>query len=336
MGPYDEAAEIIGINRRAVDRLVNKRILPLASVGTKAFLEAAADYAAGADIKEAFDNPRQDARQQILETKYISTYDQLFKMLDINEKCYAVKKGTVNYWGSPGSGKIQLKATIERVENFDEELITEIFKDLKPPKKFSKPKYVEADGDYMLKINIFDLHYGKLCWAGETGENFDIKIAEKRFMGAIEQFIDDIKGKQVKQILFPIGNDFFNSDTFQGTTTAGTPQQDDVRWQKSYHGGLELLIRAIELLRQHVGHVTCYNIPGNHDRCKSYYATLHLNAYYRLCPEVTVDTAPTKHKAHQFGVNAIFDTHGDRVKIQDVMNKCILLYGVLQVIVSCI
>ena len=51
MGPYDEAAEIIGINRRAVDRLVNKRILPLASVGTKAFLEAAADYAAGADIR---------------------------------------------------------------------------------------------------------------------------------------------------------------------------------------------------------------------------------------------------------------------------------------------
>ena len=67
----------------------------------------------------------------------------------------------------------------------------------------------------MLEVNIFDLHFGKLCWNGETGEDYDTKIASKRFHNAI----DDIVGKaifhDVDKIVFPVGNDFFNSDNLR-------------------------------------------------------------------------------------------------------------------------
>jgi hypothetical protein len=70
-------------------------------------------------------------------------------------------------------------------------------------------KYQEPN---MLQINIFDFHFGKICWDEETNNNYNIKIATERFNECIDYFISEFKHKNIEKILLPIANDFFNSD----------------------------------------------------------------------------------------------------------------------------
>src|SRR5690606_23785929 len=94
--------------------------------------------------------------------------------------------------------------------------LSQIFKELineyEPPivtPIISKTQNVISNENNLLEISLFDLHFGKLGWAGEVGENFDTKIAYARFIDAINNLLQRAQGFQVSKILFPIGNDFF-------------------------------------------------------------------------------------------------------------------------------
>lgn len=326
MGLYEEAALALGKTKRQIKRLVEAKKLPKASVGKDLFMQAVYEFNAGVDIRENFENTRNDTKEEVLSTHHVTSMEQLLSLMEIDELEWEVDKVITNYWGKPGNDNLQLKAILKRNNNVDLELLKEVFEKLKSPKKFPPKKWKKKKGKCMMQVNIFDLHYGKLCWAPESGENYDSKIARKRFMDAIWDFIEYAKPFNVKEVWFPIGNDFFNSDTVQGTTTAGTPQHDDVRWQRTYHDGCQLLIDGIELLRQHVGEVFCFNVPGNHDMQKSYCATLLIDAHYRHCKDVKVDISPAKHKAYSFGDCSVMFTHGDRIKQKELVNDFIVLF----------
>lgn len=328
MSARKRAAAILGKSERQVKRLITAGKLPhITSVGEAAFFEAVNLYAGGGDIKRSFETGRHNTKEVELNRNHVTSLDQLLTLLDIDESVWDVDKSVVNYWGNPANANVQVKAWLKRHYRIDEDLIREVYESLPAGKELPKPKYKKRNGaGHLLQINIFDLHYGKLAWAPESGENYDSKIARQRFIGAISDFIEESENKNIERVLFPVGNDFFNSDTVHGTTTAGTPQQDDLRWQKSYQEGVRLLIDGIELLRQHVAPVDVLCVPGNHDKLKSYFATLHLDAYYRNCKTVSVDTSPAKHKGYKFGDCGIMLTHGDRIKHQELINDFVVLF----------
>lgn len=143
----------------------------------------------------------------------------------------------------------------------------------------------------MLEVPIVDLHLAKLSWEPETGENYDSKIAEKRFMGVIYDVVERAQKYEFEQIVFPIGNDFFNYDDLTGSTTKGTPQDNDSRWQKLFLKGTELLVKAIDLLAQ-LAPVRVFQIPGNHDTTVSWYAVCYLQAWFKNHSDVKIDTNP--------------------------------------------
>ena len=105
-------------------------------------------------------------------------------------------------------------------------------KDYKPP--ILNINKIENNGDNLLEVTLFDLHLGKLAWGKESGENYDSKIACDRFLTTIKTLLEHSKGFEYSKILFPIGSDFFNSDTIENTTTSGTPQDEDLRWKKTF------------------------------------------------------------------------------------------------------
>ena len=47
-----------------------------------------------------------------------------------------------------------------------------------------------------------------------------------------------------------IGNDFFNTDTEKNTTTAGTEQHNDTRFQQMIISGVRAHIEAIERMKR--------------------------------------------------------------------------------------
>jgi len=319
-----QAAKILGKTERQIKRLINQGKLPKVSEGADAFLAEVERISKGGDLKESFSSDRHNVKESILSTKHITNIDQLLTMMDIDQDIWDVEKVNCNYWGKPGNDNLQLKAILKRNEKLDEAFIRDVFNKLKSPKKFTASK--PAKGDYMLKINLHDLHYGKLCWQPESGENYDSRIARKRFLNALATFADHVAHKKIKEVWFPVGNDFFNSDNVEMATTAGTGQHDDGRWQKTYHEGTQLLIDGIDFIRQNIAPVKVYNVGGNHDLQKSFYATLHLSAYYKNCKGVSVDISPAKHKAYQFGNVGIMDTHGDRIKRQELMQDFMVLF----------
>ena len=319
-----EAAEILGKSERQIKRLIEKKRLPPAMDAAE-FEMAVYKMAEGGDIQEQFSTTRHDEKEKVLNTKHITSADELLQLLDVDESVWDVDQLTCNYYGNPSNANLQVKCRLKRVERFDQAFIEDIFSNLKSPEKFTASKIADT-GHYMLKVNMHDLHFGKLCWQPESGENYDSKIARKRFMQAIHTFVEHAKSFSIKEVWFPIGNDFFNSDGIEMSTTAGTDQHDDGRWQKTYLEGCQLLIDGIDYIRERIAPVKLYNVGGNHDLQKSYYATLHLAAYYRMCPGVTIDISPAKHKAYKFGSVGIMDTHGDRIKRQELMNDFMVLF----------
>lgn len=258
----------------------------------------------------------------------IKTADQLLAVAKINLDLWKLERQVANKWdvtmkgpdGEPITAqnhqvKIWLTKKQAAIETFDavktyKELLDEI----------SAPTYVKVDYDFsnntennLLEINIFDLHIGKLCWAGETGENYDVKIASARFIDALQRLLFRANSFQFEKILFPLGNDFFNVDTILNTTTEGTPQDEDLRWQKTFKIGFELLIKGIELMRQYAP-VDIVMVPGNHDYMKNYFLGHSISSWYRNVEDVTVNNHASPRKYYQYGEVLLGLTHGNNEK----------------------
>lgn len=172
-----------------------------------------------------------------------------------------------------------------------------------------KPKQAER----FAEISIYDLHVGKLSWEQETGGNYDTKIALDRFKSAFYDLVDRSLDLGCDELVIPLGNDLINIDNAQSTTTNGTPQDVDTRWQymldKTEDAFIECLDYAGERAKIHVMYV-----PGNHDEQYSYFITKYLYAWYKNHKNITVDKSPTLTKYYQNGVNMIAYNHFKDVK----------------------
>jgi hypothetical protein len=215
--------------------------------------------------------------------------------------------------------KVWLKKAVEREAALTfVDFYQDLLKNHKPfPYKPVIRKKEKFEKENLLEVNIFDLHLGKLCWGEEVENNYDSKIAAKRFRYALTELLERANYTPYERIVFPIGNDFFNSDNHLNTTTLGTRQDEDSRWQKTFKMGVKLLVEGIDLMRQFAP-VDVLVIPGNHDFTKSFFLGETLAAWYRSDSEVSIDNKANARKYYEFGKCLIGYTHGDREKIESL------------------
>lgn len=261
---------------------------------------------------------------------HIKTLDELLTRTEVDLDIWKVKNYVVNKWDVTAIidsvprtfENFQVKAWLEKnLQNAKEKAIGELFLDMiknyQPPVLTLNPVRTQAfkhPENNLLEICVFDLHLGKLAWGGETGENYDTKIARARFLDAIESLLNHATGFQYSKILFPIGNDFFNSDTIFNTTTKGTPQDEDLRWQKTFNVGIRLLVDGINLLKQMGVPVDVMVIPGNHDFERSFYMGSVLEAWFNNDLQVSVNNGASPRKYYVFGQVLLGFTHGSEEK----------------------
>jgi len=192
------------------------------------------------------------------------------------------------------------------------EIVKDVFVDLEPP---VLEEYKYKAGGMLLELPIMDLHLGKLAWGEETGEDYDLKIADELYRSTVTEILGKLNayGVKIERIVYPIGQDYFHVDTVHNTTTAGTALEMDTRWQKMYKAGVDLIVWTIEQLRA-IAPVEVVYVPGNHDRMLSYCATVTADAYYNGTKSVTVDLSPKPRKYIHYGVNLIGMSHGEDEK----------------------
>lgn len=173
------------------------------------------------------------------------------------------------------------------------------------------PKIKPPSDPHMLEVSLFDVHFGKLAWEQETGNNFDLKTVEKIYRNAVKDLLSRAAGYQIEEILFPVGQDFCNIDNLRNETHAGTSQDTDSRYAKIVETMMASLVWAIDYLVAYVPKVRVVLSWGNHDKTVSYHLCRELAAWYRTCKRVEVDYKFRQRKFIEYGINLIGLTHGN-------------------------
>ena len=257
---------------------------------------------------------------------YIGTNSTEWKTLDeaitaakVDLDTWEVERYVINSWdvtmkedgGSVTKTNYQIKVWLKRIvqDSKMEAIEAVVQKLMKKPIVLPKPPKRKA-GDVALEICLFDNHFGMLAWDEETGDNYDLKIADRYYMNAVYDLISKASHLKLDRIIFPIGQDFFHINSpAMATPRAGNRLDVDGRFAKVLEAGKMAVLKAIEACRQ-VAKVDVMWIPGNHDPETSYSLIQIASAYYRNDSRVRVNTSPRARKCFVYGVNAIGYTHG--------------------------
>lgn len=197
-----------------------------------------------------------------------------------------------------------------RTKNAYTELLDEVKQ--KAPKLPKIKRYKFSHG-LLLEVDIPDLHLGKLTWSEETDDDYNIEIAREFALRAVHRLLDRTSHYNIDKILLPWGNDFFNVDTIQNTTTKGTPQQEDTRWNKTFKYGRQLTQDIVNLLRL-VAPVEMKILAGNHDKQRMFMLGEVINAYFHNAKDVTVDNSARTQKYFRHEKVMIGLAHGSDEK----------------------
>ena len=260
-----------------------------------------------------------DAVSYIVNSSDIRTVEQLIDYCKVDMTLWEISKFICNPWGSEKNPNYQCKAWfVRKTEENREDIRKAFIDDLKEYALFypiiEYPKY---DVHNLLEICLFDLHYGQLSWAEETGRDYDIKIAEELFMKSVEYFANISRLYPIEKILFPIGNDFFNVNSKLNSTVNGTPQDEDTRYQKTYTNARRMLVKAIDYL-QRIAPIDIIIVGGNHDQERSFMLGDSLYCWYHDCENVNVNNDPVKRKYYLYGKTLIGFSHGDNEKFEEL------------------
>lgn len=157
---------------------------------------------------------------------------------------------------------------------------------LEYPKKKEKTKY---NKDRLLVLPDVELHIGKLASKFDSTDSYDYKKALYRYVKIILEVEKVQQANKASEICMTIGNDFFNTDTEQNTTTAGTEQHNDTRFQQMIATGIVAHTWAIERLKKDCDKVILKYNPGNHDYLIDYTLFMQLYMLYKNDPKVVVE-----------------------------------------------
>ena len=186
-------------------------------------------------------------------------------------------------------------------------------------------------------LTITDYHMGMYSWREETGDDWDVAIAEELLVGwfrlALAQTPDSHLG-----ILAQLG-DFLHYDSLDAVTPRSGHQLDaDSRAQKMIRVSIRVLRRAVNMMLEKFGEVRVLMAEGNHDPISSAWLRETFRMYYENEPRVTVEVRPDPYYAVQWGKIGLFFHHGhlkkpeqlDRVfarKFRDIFGSSTRCYG---------
>lgn len=230
-----------------------------------------------------------------------------------------IVKGVSTYYDMDGYVKGQwVKSAIdtsklkELLEDFAEDLVENV-RGLAPIIKAPEA----TDKDLMCVYPMGDPHFGLYAWWQDTGDDFDLEIAESLTCKAIDRLVTTAPNAQ-HAILLNLG-DMFHADNQKNITQSGHQLDVDGRWAKVQQVGLRAMIYCIKRLLEKHEKLTVRINKGNHDHHSSYALSLMIDAYFSENDRVTVDLSPAICWYHRFGKVLIGSTHGDTIKGQNLV-----------------
>lgn len=179
------------------------------------------------------------------------------------------------------------------------------------------PPPIVTNSDLLAFYPIADVHLGAFAWREETGNDYDLKIAERVLKACTGELIARSAPAE-KAIVLDMGDFFHGDNTRNQTSKSGNPLDIDSRHPKVVKAGFMTVIWIIEQALQKHQHVTYRKLAGNHDEETSPTFALGIWAWFRNNPRVEVDISPCRMWKHRFGKTLLTATHGDMMKMADL------------------
>ena len=156
---------------------------------------------------------------------------------------------------------------------------------------------------------LTDCHVGMLAWPKETGEPWDLKIAERTLVGCFEQMVAAAPPARVAYVN-QLG-DFLHSDGMKAVTPEhGHLLDQDGRFARVVEVAIRVLRRVVDMALQKHEEVFVLLAEGNHDPASSIWLQAMFRALYENEPRVTIVDSVLPYYAHQHGNTMLAFHHG--------------------------
>jgi len=232
----------------------------------------------------------------------------ILKEFNLNIKEWQIEKLNYSLWDSPNKEKgsiplYSVKCQFKKIDKLDYDI-----EELK--------NVIDSCFDKV------DLHLNKFS------DDYDMEMAKTRFNNAIDTFLNETSAEEC---IFIIGEDYFNIDTINKTTTKGTPQDTEVDVYKMFDFGLKLMIETLHTLSVFFDKVNVILIQGNHDKLLSYMLVKALEHYNFEKGNIIFNSEIKSRKYIEYGNSLIglghLDTENKKQKQFLMQNEVKEMYG---------
>lgn len=215
------------------------------------------------------------------------------------------------YWNKEKGSKWMVSALVSRIgqDEVAQNTFLEILENYEIPaiKPLDPTELLWLNGDSEAEevcgvLSLQDLHFGKVGNEDmgkilNDGVNYLMSKAYKSFL--------------LKEVVFVVGPDTLNMDTFGGTTTKGTPVENSEMATEAYLKAFDAICQALGKVAQFTQHVRVVFIPGNHDRLSSFHLLHAVSMAFSTWSNISFDVEYAERKVITYGQNMLCLEHGD-------------------------
>lgn len=164
---------------------------------------------------------------------------------------------------------------------------------------------------------VSDFHLGMLSWADETGDDWDMKIAEDLFSRWFDAAFQQAPAAGVGVI--NLLGDLAHFDSLDAVTPASGHVLDaDTRYQKLVRTMIRMVRRVVDMALVKHPVVKLLIVQGNHDESGMIWLAEMFSALYDNEPRVFVDTSADVYKMVQHGKTTLFFHHGHKARFDAI------------------
>lgn len=211
-----------------------------------------------------------------------------------------------SYWNKQHKDYWLVSAMVTQKQIDENELFTKTLENFKP--SVQPITEVIINSTYETSscgiLSIQDLHFGKE----------DNTTITEDFKNAIKDLVmRAYASHRLDKIVYVIGGDLLNMDSFDGKTTKGTPVDNETKAQQAYAEAFDALYWSIAYIKSFCKHLEVVYIPGNHDRLSSYHIAHALSKCFQQS-DIHFDAEYSERKVVVYGNNFFAFEHGDVTK----------------------
>jgi hypothetical protein len=232
------------------------------------------------------------------------TSEEIIELLKIDTTKWKLS----SYWNKETYSGWMVSAMVSAIKHQPTDVLAEVIANFKPEYQPLGEVFINEkfDRDCVGVISTQDLHFGKEDnqWIFHHFKQSITNLVQRAFMS-----------HKLHKIVYVIGGDLLNMDTFNGATTSGTPLDNHQRAQHAYTEAFNALYWSVSYIKQFCENLHIVYIPGNHDRLSSYHLAHALSKCFDHDDySIYFDVEYAERKVVVCGHNFFAFEHGDVTK----------------------